>query len=65
MKGNKNMEEKVEFKFIIHEAVWYKDKVARIEDTAVAPDGRNIYLIQTSNHLYIYAYEDELQEYIG
>ena len=59
------MEEKREFKFIIHEAVWYKDKVARIEDTAVAPDRRNIYLIQTSNHLYLYAYEDELQEYIG
>ena len=65
MKGNKNMEEKREFKLIVHEAVWYKDKVARIEDTAVAPDGRNIYLIQTSNHLYIYTYEDELQEYIG
>ena len=65
MKGNKNMEEKREFKFIIHEAVWHNDKVARIEDTAVAPDGRNIYLIQTSNHLYIYAYEDDLQEYIG
>ena len=59
------MEEKREFKFKIHEAVWYKDNVARVEDTAFVPDGRNIYLVQTANHFYFYAYEDELQEYIG
>jgi hypothetical protein len=59
------MEEKRDFKFTIHEAVWYKDRVARVEDTAVAQDGRNIYLVQTTNHFYCYAYEDELQEYIG
>lgn len=55
----------MEFKFSIHDAVWYKDMIARVEDTAVASDGRNIYLIQTAKHRYFYAYEDELQEYIG
>ena len=53
------------YKYIIHEAVWYGEQIARIEDAAVAPDGRNIYLIQTAKHRYFYAYEDELQEYIG
>lgn len=52
------------YKYSIHDAVWYGEQIARIEDTAVAPDGRNIYLIQTAKHRYFYAYEDELQEYI-
>ena len=59
------MEKTTNFKFIIHEAVWYNDQIARIEDTATVADGRHIYLIQTTNHRYFYAYEDELQEYIG
>ena len=53
------------FKYIIHEAVWYKDKVARIEDTATDAQGRNVYLIQTSNHYYFYVFEGELKQYIG
>jgi hypothetical protein len=53
------------FKFQIHEAVWYGDRIARIEDTAIDAKNRKMYLIQTANHFYFYAYEDELQEYIG
>lgn len=53
------------YKFIIHEAVWYKNQIARVEDTAVTADGKNIYLVQTANHRYFYAYEEELERYVG
>ena len=59
------MENNIDFKFAIHDAVWYGEQIARVEETAVVADGRHIYLIQTANHRYFYAYEDELQEYIG
>lgn len=55
----------MEFKFNIHDAVWYKDMIARIEDTAVDAQGKHIYLIQTSNHIYRYVYEEDLEQYIG
>lgn len=54
------------YKFILHEAVIYQGKIARIEDMAVDKDRKNIYLIQISaTQEYFYAYEDELEQYIG
>ena len=53
------------YKFQIHDAVWYQEQIARVEDTAADADGRNIYLIQTANHRYFYAYEEDLEVYIG
>ena len=60
--------EKREFKFGIHDAVWYKGQVARVEEASIFADPsgvRNIYLVQTSNHFYFYAYEEDLEAYIG
>lgn len=54
-----------EFRFDIHDAVWYNDEIARVEDKAVDVKGQNIYLIQTASHRYHYVYEEDLQIYIG
>ena len=49
----------------IHDAVWYNDLVARVEDRAVGPDDSNMYLILLSNHRYHWVSENHLQRYIG
>lgn len=59
------MKEFSDFKFIIHEAVWYKDNIARIEKQEITKDNDKVYLIQTSNHHYLYVKENELERYIG
>ena len=53
------------YKFIEHEAVMYEGSIARIEDRAMWHDGRNIYLIQTPNHMFKYVFEENLERYIG
>ena len=52
-------------RYAIHDAVWYKDTVGRIEEVSKWHDGRIIYLIQLSTHRYFYAFEEDLQDYIG
>ena len=53
-------------KFIIHDAVWFNDQVARIEDiVGVSQDDEIMYMIQTSNHRYHYVCEKDLEVYIG
>ena len=54
-----------EWKFEIHDAVWYGDRIGRIEDRAIGPDGSDMYLILLSNHRYHWVSENHLQEYIG
>ena len=54
-----------EWKFEIHDAVWFGDRIGRVEDHAVDKDDKEIYLIQLSNHRYMWIYEKDLQEYIG
>lgn len=54
----------VDYKFIEHEAVWYNDQIARVEDRAVDINNKKVYLIQTTNHRYLYVYEEDLERYI-
>ena len=54
-----------EWKFEIHDAVWYGDRIGRVEDHAIDQDGRDMYLILLSNHRYMWVPEYDLQEYIG
>lgn len=56
---------KVDYKFIEHEAVWFGDQIARVEDRAVDINGRNVYLIQTTNHICRWVEEKDLGVYIG
>ena len=53
------------FKFEIHDAVWYGDRIGRIEDRAIDGKGEEIYLVQLSNHHYHWVYEKDLEVYIG
>ena len=53
-------------KFIIHDAVWFNDQVARVEDiVGVSSDDEIMYMIQTSSHRYHYVREKDLEVYIG
>ena len=52
-------------KFIIHEAVLYDGKIARVEEIAVAADGEYLYLVQFTNHFYKWIPEQQLERYIG
>ena len=54
-----------EWKFEIHDAVWYRDYIGRIEDHAIDIKGKEVYLIQLTNHRYLWVEVNELQEYIG
>ena len=54
-----------EFKYNIHDAVWYGDYIGRVEDHAIDIKGREVYLIQLTNHRYFWVEVNELQEYIG
>lgn len=55
----------IDYKFIEHEAVWYNDQIARVEDRAIDINNKKVYLIQTTNHRYLYVYEEDLERYIG
>ena len=59
------MENSIKFKYAINDAVWWGDRIARVEDTAIDGNGEKVYLIQLSNLHYIYAYEHELEVYLG
>lgn len=54
----------IDYKFTEHEAVWYNDQIARVEDRAVDVHNKKVYLIQTTNHCYLYVYEEDLERYI-
>ena len=54
-----------EFKFEIHDAVWYGDRVGRVEDRAIDGNEREIYLIQLSDHRYRWVGVEDLEVYIG
>ena len=65
MKGVYKMDNFSQPKYEIHDAVWYKDHIARIEDSGVDANNKRLYLIQTANHYYYYVYEEDLEVYIG
>ena len=54
-----------EFKFEIHDAVLFGDKIGRVEDRGIDPNGKEIYLIQLSNHHYHWVDIKDLEVYIG
>ena len=56
---------KTDWKFEIHDAVWFEDKIGRVEDKAVDSKGREVYLIQFTNHRYRWLPVENLEVYIG
>lgn len=56
---------KIDWKFEIHDAVWYNDLIGRIEDRAIDVQGREVYLIQLTNHHYHWVPVENLEVYIG
>ena len=56
---------KTDWKFEIHDAVWYNDRVGRIEDRAIDGHGEEVYLIQLTNHQYRWLPVENLEVYIG
>ena len=56
---------KTDWKFEIHDAVWYNDRVGRIEDRAIDGQGEEVYLIQLTNHQYRWVPVENLEVYIG
>ena len=56
---------KTDWKFEIHDAVWYNDRIGRIEDRAIDVQGREVYLIQLTNHHYHWVPVENLEGYIG
>ena len=54
-----------EFKFKVEDAVVWEGKMAKVEECHFDGAGKNVYLIQTANHLYHYVYEENLEVYIG
>lgn len=56
---------KTDWKFEIHDAVWYNDRVGRIEDRAIDGRGEEVYLIQLTNHQYRWVPVENLEVYIG
>ena len=56
---------KTDWKFEIHDAVLYNDRVGRIEDRAIDGHGEEIYLVQLTNHHYHWVGIENLEVYIG
>jgi hypothetical protein len=56
---------KTDWKFEIHDAVWYNDRVGRIEDRAIDGRDEEVYLIQLTNHQYRWVPVENLEVYIG
>lgn len=56
---------KTDWKFEMHDAVWFEDKIGRVEDKAVDSQGREVYLIQFTNHRYRWLPAENLEVYIG
>lgn len=56
---------KTDWKFEIHDAVWYSDRVGRIEDRAIDGRGEEVYLVQLTNHHYHWVPVENLEVYIG
>lgn len=56
---------KIDWKFEIHDAVWYKDFIGRIEDRAINIENQEVYLVQLTNHHYHWVPVGNLEVYIG
>jgi hypothetical protein len=56
---------KTDWKFEIHDAVWYNDRVGRIEERAIDANGGELYLVQLTNHHYHWVPVKYLEVYIG
>lgn len=56
---------KTDWKFEIHDAVWYNDRVGRIEDRAIDIKNQEVYLVQLANHHYHWVPVEYLEVYIG
>ena len=53
------------FRYKVNDAVWYRGRVGRIEDAAIDATGREVYLVQLTNHQYRWANIEDLKEYLG
>ena len=56
---------KTDWKFEIHDAVWYGDRIGRIEDRTIDIKEREVYLVQFTNHRYRWLPAEDLEVYIG
>ena len=56
---------KIDWKFEIHDAVWYNNCIGRVEDRAIDGQGKENYLVQLTNHHYHWVVADDLEGYIG
>ena len=56
---------KTNWKFEIHDAVWYNGYIGRIEDRAVDIENQEVYLVQLTNHHYHWVPVDNLEVYVG
>ena len=56
---------KTDWKFEIHDAVWYNNLIGRIEDRAIDIKNQEVYLVQLANHLYHWVPVEYLEVYIG
>lgn len=56
---------KTDWKFEIHDAIWYNDRVGRIEERAIDANGGELYLVQLTNHHYHWVPVKYLEAYIG
>ena len=51
----------IDFIYDIGDAVWYDDRMSRVEDRAINSDNQIMYLIQLSNLHYLWVEEDEIE----
>lgn len=56
---------KIDWKFEIHDAIWYNDRIGRIEDRAIDAHGGELYLVQLTNHHYLWVPVENLEVYLG
>lgn len=56
---------KTDWKFGIHDAVWYNGYIGRVEDRAIDIKNQEVYLVQLTNHHYHWVSVDNLEGYIG